>query len=148
MSTQILYKLNLAQRLLMTDIDRVMKKEIGASATQAAALIYLSGHEGATLSDLSRELLQNKSAITTLVNRMEKRELLKRKNSQTDRRATQLHTTSRGRKICMEATSFLQKRSKTLSEELTLDDLTAVNKFLDHVIRTHKEGNELSYFLR
>jgi len=78
---QVLLKLNLAQRTLMKFVDREVREKTGATATQLAAIFYLMENDGCQLVDLSRELLQNKSAITTLVERMEKNGLIRKVQS-------------------------------------------------------------------
>jgi DNA-binding MarR family transcriptional regulator len=131
---QILFKFNLAQRTLMKSIDRDMREKIGATATQMAALFYLMDNDGCLLVDLSRELLQNKSAITTLVERMEKNCLLQKVPSQVDKRASQLFLTTKGRELGLKALPFVAAYDNVLADGFSLDELAVVSRFLDTVI--------------
>lgn len=133
-SHQILFKLNLAQRTLMKWIDREMQEKIGGTATQIAALFYLMENDGCLLVDLSRELLQNKSAITTLVERMEKNSLLKKVPSPIDKRASQLFITPEGRNLGMKALPFVTAYDRSLADGFTQEELTVVARFLDAII--------------
>lgn len=133
-SHQILFRLNLAQRTLMKSVDREMQEKIGCSATQIAAIFYLMENDGCQLVDLSRELLQNKSAITTLVERMEKNGLLKKVPSQTDKRASQLFLTAKGRELGIKALPFVTAYDQILSDGLSEKELAVVTRFLDRVI--------------
>lgn len=133
-SHQILFRLNLAQRTLMKWIDREMQEKIGGSATQIAALFYLLENDGCLLVDLSRELLQNKSAITTLVERMEKNDLLRKVPSQTDKRASQLFISTKGRELGMSALPFVTAYDRILADGFSKGELDVIARFLDTVI--------------
>ena len=61
-------------------------------------LLYLTS-EGCTQIELSRQLIMHRSNVTGLVDRLEKRGLLQRKDSSTDRRAYKVVLTSAGRKL-------------------------------------------------
>ncbi|MCP3892681.1 MAG: winged helix-turn-helix transcriptional regulator [Desulfobulbaceae bacterium] len=122
----------------MNHVDRELKNKLGVTATQVAALLYLKKNDGCFLVDLSRELLQNKSAITTLVERMAKNELLEKVPSAQDRRASQLFLTPKGRQICDEALPFAQKYNNGLSEDLSPRELDTIDTFLDGIIGQYK----------
>lgn len=133
-SHQLLFKLNLAQRTLMKCLDREMQDKIGGSATQIAALFYLIENDGCLLVDLSRELLQNKSAITTLVERMEKNTLLQKIPSQIDKRASQLFLTAKGRELAIKALPFVAAYDNALVDGFDQKELETITRFLDTVI--------------
>lgn len=132
-SNRLFLKLNLAQRTLMKSVDREMLEKIGGSATQVAALFYLRDNDGSQLVDLSRELLQNKSAITTLVERMEKNGMLHKVPSQTDKRAFQLFITDKGKEMVRLALPFLDVYGNALSSGFSPEELAVIERFLDSV---------------
>ena len=133
-SHRLFFKLNLAQRVLMKAVDREMREQIGVSATQGAALLYLEQHDGCFLVDLSRELLQNKSAITTLVERMEKNDLISKVPSQTDKRASQLFLTQKGKELCRQSLPFVASYDQIMTGEFKDDELELVSRFLNTII--------------
>lgn len=55
--------------------------------------------DGCTQAELSRALLVHRSNITGLLNRLEKRKLLERRDSKTDRRAYRVVLTAAGRRL-------------------------------------------------
>lgn len=144
-SHQLLFRLNLAQRTLMKSLDREMQEKIGGSATQIAALFYLMDNDGCQLVDLSRELLQNKSAITTLVERMEKNGLLQKVPSQSDKRASQLFVTAKGRELGLSALPFVTIYDRALADGFSEGELEIVARFLDIVINRFETMPE-NYF--
>lgn len=58
--------------------------------------------EGVSQSDLSRQLIMHRSNVTGLVDRMEKRKLVQRKETPGDRRAYRVTLTERGRRLLNE----------------------------------------------
>lgn len=146
-SPQILLRINLAQRMLMKWIDRDMQERIGVTATQVAALFYLLENDGCLLVDLSRELMQNKSAITTLVERMEKNGLLEKVPSPTDKRASQLFLSAKGRQLGLKALPYVSAYDEVLAQGFRQEELASVIRFLDAVIAKFEVLPE-NYFKR
>jgi DNA-binding MarR family transcriptional regulator len=72
--------------------------EISPSQFNVLNLLYLNP-DGCTQIELSRQLIMHRSNVTGLVDRLEKRGLLQRKDSSTDRRAYKVVLTASGRKL-------------------------------------------------
>ncbi len=142
---QVLLKLNLAQRTLMKFVDREVLEKTGATATQLAAIFYLMENDGCQLVDLSRELLQNKSAITTLVERMEKNGLIQKEQSSTDKRASQLFLTSKGNTCGRNALPLISLYNNELTKDFNTSELAVIIRFLDRIIDTF-ETSAGNYF--
>lgn len=138
----LLYKINLAQRLLMKHVDRQLKERADVSATQAAALIYLSQNQGSSLADLSRELLQNKSAITTLVARMEKNGLINKNPSQIDKRSSQIYVTEKGLNANNHALSEVEEYNFAISKNFSDIELEVIDRFFDSIISNYEANSE------
>ncbi len=133
-NSTILFKITLAQKVLIKALDRELKENIGTSATQVAALLYLSQNNGSLHSDLSRELFQNKSATTTLVERMVKKRLIFKKKSLTDRRASQLFLTTKGKEISSMAIPSIVAYEQELVRTFSQEDLTRLDLLLSKII--------------
>ncbi|MEP6662940.1 MAG: MarR family transcriptional regulator [Verrucomicrobiota bacterium] len=71
---------------------------ISSSQFNILNLLYLKP-KGSTQIELSRELITHRSNVTGLVDRLEKRGLLQRKDSSTDRRAYKVVLTKAGEKL-------------------------------------------------
>lgn len=130
----ILFKINLAQKVLMKALDRELKDITGTSATQIAAMLYLSENDGCLLSDLSRELFQNKSATTTLVERMLRKGLITKTKSIADRRASHIFLTQKGREITTKAIPRIMAYEKRLVGRFSKEDLTSLDHLLSKII--------------
>lgn len=134
MEHQLFFKLNLSQRVLLKWVDREMTELVGATATQIAAILYLMENDGCQPVDLSRELLQNKSAVTTLTDRMERNDLITKSASATDGRASLLHLTPKGREIGRKAIPYIIKYNRELMKGFSVEDITVIDRFFESIM--------------
>lgn len=135
---RIFYKLNMAQRLLLKYVDNENINQLGVPTAQIAALFYLLKHDGCLFKDLSKILSQNKSATTTLVERMEKNGLIIKKKSQSDGRASHLFLTDKGRDISEKAKPRVVELNHRLLGPFTDDEIKIVHRFLDSIIENYR----------
>ena len=135
---RLFYKLNVAQRLLLKYADRESRKTLDVSITQTGALFYLMENDGCLFKDLSKVLLQNKSATTTLVERMEKNGLIEKKKSKTDGRAMQIFLTDTGWNSGKLALSFKENFNNSLLDKFSNAEVETIHHFLDTIIKDFK----------
>ncbi len=135
---RLFFKLNLAQRLVFNYFDKEMIGRTGVPITQAAALFYLNKNDGCLLKDLSAALFQNKSAITTLVERLEKNGLVIKKASETDGRAAHLFLTEKGKTACAEALPLVKENNERLASHFTEEELETIHRFFDLIIEMYR----------
>jgi len=135
---RIFYKLNTAHRLLLKYMDREVKNRLGVPVAQSAALLYLMKNDGCLIKDLNASLLQNKSATTTLIERMQKNGLIVKKESETDGRATHIFITDKGRQINKKARPLVAELSRGLLDRFTDDELEVVHNFLDTILENYR----------
>ena len=83
--------------------SRMFFGEWNLSPSQFNVLNLLHGHAaGCTQSELSRQLIMHRSNVTGLIDRLEKRGLVRRADSATDRRAYRVALTPAGQKLVRE----------------------------------------------
>lgn len=131
---RLFFKLNLAQRILMKAFDREMIGRTGVPMIQAVALFYLRKNDGCLFKDLSEALSQNKSAITTLVERLEKNGLVYKKASKTDGRAAHLFLTEKGKTVCDQALPLVRANNEKLAAHFSEDEMETIHRFFDTII--------------
>lgn len=127
--------MTIAQRLLNNWVDNKTIEYLGISSIQMGVLFHLMKKDGCFLTDLSKELRQNKSAITTLVERMMKKGLVEKKIFEKDRRAAQLFITPSGEKTAEKALEYVSEFNKMFIKDLTESDLEVIHRFIDGIIR-------------
>ncbi len=134
---RLFYKINMAQRLLFKYADREMTTRLGVPIAQTAALFYLMKHDGCQLKALSDLLMQNKSATTTLVERMEKNGLIIKKRSETDGRASNIYLTNKGRDIGTAAQPLANQYNQKLMKPFSSNEIEVIHRFLDHIVENY-----------
>ena len=135
---RLFYKLNMAQRLLLKYVDSEFTKRLGVPSVQAAALFYLMKYDGCLSKALSDVLMQNKSATTTLIERMEKNGLVEKTPSETDGRAWNICLTDKGRSIAREAKPLVAEYNRSLMKHFSDADIEVIHRFLDTIIKTYR----------
>jgi DNA-binding MarR family transcriptional regulator len=131
---RLFFKMNLCQRLLTKYADREMLSALGVPIGQVGALFYLLGHDGCLLKDLSAELRQNKSAITTLSERLEKNGLIRKQVSETDGRAVHLYLTEAGRSTAEKALPLVKAFNQELMTHFNDHEIDTIHRFFDTII--------------
>lgn len=134
---RLFYKLNIAQRILLKYVNREMTNKLGVPVIHIAALFYLLQNDGCLQKDLSTVLFQNKSATTTLVERMMKNDLIYKTNSEDDGRASNIYLTDKGRSIAKQAPPIVAEYNKKLMDKFTASEIKVVHKFLDTIIENY-----------
>lgn len=134
---RLFYKITLAQRLLLKFLDRETTDRFGVSVIQLTVLFYLVKHNGCRLNELSTVLMQNKSAITTLVERMIKNDLIVRKKSESDKRASNLFLTDKGHHIVNHALPDMKLFNNELLDSFTAKEAETIHRFLDKIIKDY-----------
>jgi DNA-binding MarR family transcriptional regulator len=98
------------------DRDRICCHDI--SVTQCHALEALVEHGPMRLSDLTERLFLDKSTTSRVVHSLVKKGYLEQRPDAADGRATALHPTTRGRRLCERITDDLVEQQKQLLQDL------------------------------
>lgn len=127
---RLLFAFDRAHAQISKAADKFLVQSSGLSFSQAAALIYLGFHDGCHLSDLAKGIGRNNPAVTGLVSRMEKADLVKRGHGGHDGRTKSVFLTDLGwekRQLVMEGQRIFNEK---LSRGMTETDINAIFKFL------------------
>ena len=135
MDKRLFFLLNMAQRKLFNYVDKACEDALDTSVTQLAALLYIVKHSGCLQKDVAKALSLNKSAVTGLIVRMEKNELLERFVSDEDARAIKLYPTPEGVQKTLDLMPFIDELNTLFSEDFTDEEIKTVLKFLNFVIK-------------
>ncbi|MCI5077174.1 MarR family winged helix-turn-helix transcriptional regulator [Oricola sp.] len=102
----------------------------GLPGAQAPALLMLSMHGPRRISDLARDLDLGKPAATTLVDRMEKAQLVFRQSDESDARISVITLTERGRAMAADVAVMIGEFDATLVGGLDEHEEAIVRRFL------------------
>jgi DNA-binding MarR family transcriptional regulator len=91
------YLLSRVRSTMWNMVTQHTTAELGITSTQASIVFMLAVGPGLTAADLAREYGIDASAVTRLIDRLEKRGLISRVRSDEDRRVVRLALTDEGR---------------------------------------------------
>lgn len=122
---------------LMGKIHRGMRrffefqmKKYGITPPQFEVLISLWTEDGLVLSELSKRLSRDGPTITGIIDRMEKKQLVRRERSTRDRRIIKVFLTSKAKEMKDELTDLQQTAGKDIIANFSSNDMETLEKLL------------------
>lgn len=134
MDKRLFYLLNKARHRVYKVADKHCEKALDVSVTQLGALLVIAGNEGCQFKQVAESLSLNNSAITGLVGRMERRELLERRPCEQDGRSSRLHLTDLGRQKLDSARPLIQAMNERMTEGFSDEEVTVILRFLNRLV--------------
>lgn len=124
--------------LLMVDHIMMQKKlfeninNLGLTLGQPKVLDFLKDHDEAIQKDIAQACHIEPASLSTVLNGMEKSELIKRKAGD-NRRSTKIHLTEKGKKLCKEIDNAFCKIEREVLNGFTADEVKNLNKYLERI---------------
>ncbi|WP_322057613.1 MarR family winged helix-turn-helix transcriptional regulator [Paraburkholderia sp. J63] len=114
--------------------------ELGVTSQQASVLFMVASGKCVLAAELAREYGIDASAVTRLVDRLEKRGLLKRVRSSEDRRAVRLALTPEGEAIAARMPAIFTSVTELASQGLTPEEIGFLKSMLRRVLSNSCEA--------
>ena len=127
---QLFFLLNQARHSSMKYVDQNCKAMFGVSGVQIGALFYLKQNPNSLLKTMSEALFLDDSAITGLVKRLERIELVSRERCASDGRAFRLSLTSKGLDTIEQVIPYLKEFNRSIESQFSDEELDIVAKYL------------------
>lgn len=131
---------------LMGKIHRGMRrffefqmKKYGITPPQFEVLISLWTEDGLVLSELSKRLSRDGPTITGIIDRMEKKDLVRRERSTRDRRVIKVFITLKASEMKEALTKLQQTAGKDIIDNFTAEDIKTLEQLLAKLL-TNIEG--------
>lgn len=118
--------------------------ELGVTGQQASVLFMVASGKCVLAAELAREYGIDASAVTRLVDRLEKRGLLKRVRSSEDRRAVRLALTSEGQAIAVRMPAIFTSITGTLMSGLSPEEVGFLKSMLRRVLANGCEASQIA----
>ena len=131
---RLIFLLGQARHRIITSLDKSLSETAGVTTAQSGALFYLMKNNGCLLRDLSRGLMLDNSAITGMVDRLEKRKFVKRRSSTRDRRALNIYLTDAGREAATKALTVVRKYNNAVKKGFSSEDIDMFRRILQSII--------------
>lgn len=111
------------------------QSRVGLHGAQAQALLVLSELDGCRISDLGARLDLGKPATTTLVERMEKENLISRATDEHDARARVVWLTPVGRAAVGRVTEMISGFDATLVDGFSAQEVDVIERYLERAAK-------------
>lgn len=125
MDNKIIFQLSKAEHKIKTYMKKKIKESnIQISAGQSGVLFLLRQENNLKMSELSRLLQIDNSAITRVIDRLEKNKLVKREMNPSDRRQYLISITEKGKRDIDVVGEIANQTNEKIKEGFTEEDIT------------------------
>lgn len=112
---------------------------IDLSREQMIILKHLSDEDGKVQNDLAFVTNRDKTSLTRLMNNMEKKGLINRKQCQSDNRCNKIYITGKGKEAFNSAFPLVKKMAEKIQENLSQEEVNSTLKTLKKVFNNLSE---------
>lgn len=138
---RLVFLLNVAQRRVTRHVEAKMAAKGGLTAAQSGALFVLGRKDGTLIGEAAEALDLAPSAMTGLIDRMVRADLVERRADPRDGRAFRLYLTPRGHQARQEAKSGVEGLNAHLTEGFTDDEIAVVSRWLTSLQAKFPKGD-------
>jgi len=128
------YLMSRAKSALSNAVTQHTMSELGITSTQASMLFMLATGRCTAAVDLARDYGIDASAVTRLIDRLEKRGLLFRSRSAEDRRVVKLELTNQGYGLAAQMPPIFQNVIDTMMQGFTPDETDLLRGLLRRML--------------
>lgn len=107
-----------------------MLEEIGLYPGQPPLLFILNKDDGKSQKQLAQMLHIKASTINVMIKRMEKEDLIQRRQDREDQRISRVYITEKGRKVCKKANMMMKKMEEEMFLNLTKEEKIILRRLL------------------
>ena len=107
---------------------------------QGMMLMFLSGHEGMTHSEIAEKLDISPAAATKVIKRLEEEGYIQRKSDEKDERLSRVFMQEAGRAVISGIQSSFKKLDEQTFQNFGEDDLDRLEDYLRHILTNLKAG--------
>ena len=134
MDKRLFFLLNRAQHKVFSHVDLVCDERFDISVTQCGVLMFIAKNPGCQAKQVATAMGLNKSALSGLLNRMEKKQLIERKACSTDARAALLYSSASGAAKLAGVKPLLAELNHALTEGFSEAEVEVILRFLNRLI--------------
>lgn len=131
---RLIFLLGQARHRLMASLDKSLLETAGVTTAQSGALFYVLKNNGCFLKELSQGLMLDNSAITGMVDRLEKKNFVQRRSSSSDRRAINIYLTDAGHEAATQALSVVREYNNAIKKGFSPAEIDVFRRILQSVI--------------
>lgn len=127
--------LKMAARQLTIHFDQ-FARQYDLTGTQMSIIDHLGRIPGEILQrDLEKEFNIRRSTATLILQRMEKKQLIKRQTAQTDARQKSVQLTVKGQQLVQQISHYMQQQQAQLQQHFTKEEIAIFEKVLQYYMK-------------
>lgn len=134
------YLMSRVKSLMSNLVTQRTQDELGITGTQASMLFMVAVGKCSTAAELAREFAIDASAVTRLLDRVEKSGLLSRVRSMEDRRVVRLELTDEGRAIAEKLPAIFRSVLDQLLGGFTPEEVGFLKSMLRRILSSYCDG--------
>ena len=138
---RLVFLLNVAHRRVTRYVEAKMAAKGGLTAAQSGALFVLGQANGTLIGEAAEALDLAPSAMTGLIDRMSRAELVERRPDPKDGRALRLYLTAKGQEAREEAKAGVEGLNAHLTQGFTDDEIAVVSRWLTSLQSKFPKGD-------
>lgn len=138
---RLFFLLSAANRRVQRKIEAEMAAKGGLTAAQSGVLFFLGKRDGALIGETAEALDAAPSAMTGLIDRMEKAGLVERRADPADGRSQRIHMTDKGRAARDYAKSGLDSINARITRGFSAAEVEVIARWLTHLQSSFSEGD-------
>lgn len=119
-------------------VEKFKEHHLDLTREQFILLMKLHEQDGRIQNDLAMITERNKASLTRLINTMEKKNLVARIPSKTDKRINCIHLTKHGRKTFKMTRPIINQITKEIQKGIRKDEIQTVIKVMDRILTNIK----------
>jgi DNA-binding MarR family transcriptional regulator len=139
------YLLARVRSTLWNSVTQMTLQELGVTATQASMLYMLASGQCLTAVELAKQYGIDASAVTRLLDRLEKRDLLVRVRSEDDRRVVKLRPTEQGRVYAARVPALYEEVLDKLLRDFSSTEVGLLKSMLRRMLANNNEQAGLDH---
>jgi DNA-binding MarR family transcriptional regulator len=126
--------ISLRRVIRATDLhSKQLVKTTGLTAPQLLLLQAIRDNSDVTIGEVAKKISLSQATVTTILDRLEKRELVKRVRSTTDKRRVHVYLTDKANEVLMDAPAPLQEQFSEQFNGLELWEQTMIISSLQRI---------------
>jgi DNA-binding MarR family transcriptional regulator len=131
-------RLTRLQQIASDKMDDAFSRVTGINLTDGRCLDLLDVHDGLTAGELADAASLSPGAVTTVLDRLERMELVTRTRDEADRRRVLVELTPKARELAFKIYGPVAAYARDYIEQLTDDDIQTISRFLEMAIEVNE----------
>lgn len=126
------------QQIASDKMDDAFCRMAGINLTDGRCLDLLDVHDGLTAGDLAEAASLSPGAVTTVLDRLERMELITRTRDEADRRRVLVELTPKARELAFKVYGPISAYAREYIERLSDEEIDVISRFLEVAIEVNE----------